>query len=219
MGVPTIFQMWRDAESFARVDLSSTRMALFFGTLRFGAERQRTAERLRVTMASIGDAVITTDDQGRVTQLNAVAEALTGWTVADAVDKRMEDVFVIINEESRRPVESPIGRVLRENVIVGLANHTVLIAKDGREIPVDDSAAPIKSADGRVVGVVLVFRDVTERPETIECGSNILSGANPPDILRCVAIVLKNRAQWTVPPEYLVNDVTSSVVRLVLGYR
>lgn len=143
-------------------------LALFFSTLRFGARQRaaRAAERLRVTMASISDAVITTDDQGRVTQLNAVAEALTGWTVADAAGKRMEEVFAIINEESRRPVESPIERALRDNVIAGLANHTLLIAKDGREIPVEDSAAPIKTADGRVAGVVLVFRDVTERRRT-----------------------------------------------------
>jgi PAS domain S-box-containing protein len=141
-------------------------IALFYNTRRLGAERQRaahTAERFRVTLASIGDAVIATDDQGRVTQLNAVAEALTGWTAADAVGRRLEEVFVIINEESRRPAENPIGRVLRERVIVGLANHTLLISKDGREIPVDDSAAPIKTADGHVAGVVMVFRDVTER--------------------------------------------------------
>jgi len=120
-------------------------------------------ERLRVTLASIGDAVIATDEQGRVTRLNTVAEALTGWTEAEAVGKRLEEVFVIINEHTRRPAENPIGSVLREQVSVGLANHTVLIAKDGREIPVDDSAAPIKSAGGRVTGAVMVFRDVSER--------------------------------------------------------
>lgn len=141
-------------------------MGLFFITLRFGAERRRaaqTAEHLRVTLASIGDAVIATDDQGRVTQLNAIAESLTGWSRVDAAGRRMEEVFVIINEESRRPVESPIGRVLREGVIVGLANHTVLLSKDNRELPVDDSAAPIKTTDGRVVGAVMVFREVSER--------------------------------------------------------
>jgi PAS domain S-box-containing protein len=141
-------------------------IALFVGTVRFGAERQRaaqTAERFRVTLASVGDGVIATDDQGRVTQVNPVAEALTGWTEAEAAGKRLEEVFVLINQASRRPAESPIGRVMRENVIVGLANPTVLIARDGREIPVDDSAAPIRTADGRVAGVVMVFRDVTDR--------------------------------------------------------
>ena len=130
---------------------------------RASAAVSQSEERLQVTLASIGDGVIATDDQGRVTQLNAVAEALTGWTEADAVGKRLEEVFVVIHDESRRPAESPIGRVLRDNVIVKLANPTVLISKDGRETPVDDSAAPIKAADGRVAGVVMVFRDVTER--------------------------------------------------------
>ncbi|MBI4501307.1 MAG: PAS domain S-box protein [Gemmatimonadetes bacterium] len=125
--------------------------------------QSRSEERLRVTLASIGDAVIATDDQGRVTRLNAVAESLTGWTEVDALGRRLEEVFVIITEDSRRPAENPVGRVLREGVIAGLANHTVLVSKDGREIPVDDSAAPILTADGRVAGVVMVFRDVTSR--------------------------------------------------------
>src|SRR5688572_30347235 len=97
-------------------------------------------ERVSVMLASIGDAVIATDEQGRITRLNPVAEALTGWTEADAIGKRLEEVFVIISEQTRRPAENPIGRVLRERITVGLANHTLLIAKDGREIPVDDSA-------------------------------------------------------------------------------
>jgi PAS domain S-box-containing protein len=120
-------------------------------------------KRLNVMLASIGDAVIATDEQGRITRLNPVAEALTGWTEADAAGKRLEEVFVIINEQTRRPAENPIGRVLRERITVGLANHTVLIAKDGREIPVDDSAAPIKTAEGLMTGAIMVFRDVSER--------------------------------------------------------
>jgi PAS domain S-box-containing protein len=120
-------------------------------------------ERLRVTLASIGDAVLATDERGRITLLNGVAEALTGWREAEAVGRGLEEVLVIINEQSRRPAENPVGRVLREGVIVGLANHTVLVAKDGREIPIDDSAAPIKGTDQRMVGVVMVFRDITER--------------------------------------------------------
>jgi PAS domain S-box-containing protein len=120
-------------------------------------------ERLYVTLTSIGDAVLSTDRQGRVIRLNPVAEALTGWTQSDAAGRPFEEVFVIINEESRRRAENPIAKVLRDAVIVGLANHTVLISKDGREIPVDDSAAPIKTADGSVAGVIMVFRDVSER--------------------------------------------------------
>jgi PAS domain S-box-containing protein len=127
------------------------------------ADIAESEERLSVTLASIGDAVIATDEHGRVTRLNTVAEALTGCTAAEAVGLRLEEVFVIINEQTRRPAENPIGRVLREHVSVGLANHTVLISKDGREIPVDDSAAPITTADGAVTGAVMVFRDVSER--------------------------------------------------------
>jgi PAS domain S-box-containing protein len=141
-------------------------IGLFVVTRRLGAERVRaaeSAERLRVTLASIGDAVIATDDEGRVIRVNGVAEALTGWTQADALGRRLEDIFVIINEQTRQPVESPVGKVLRDGLIAGLANHTVLVSKNGREIPIDDSAAPIRSAEGEMTGVVLVFRDITER--------------------------------------------------------
>jgi PAS domain S-box-containing protein len=119
-------------------------------------------ERLRVTLASIGDAVIATDAEGRVTLMNPVAQALTGWSAADAAGRPLEDSFVILNEVTRRPVENPVHKVLREGTVVGLANHTVLIAKDGREVPIGDSAAPIRTAEGQLVGVVLVFRDITE---------------------------------------------------------
>jgi PAS domain S-box-containing protein len=120
-------------------------------------------ERLRVTLASIGDAVIATDAEGRVTLMNAVARALTGWSADDAARKPLEDVFVILNEGTRRPVENPVHKVLREGVVVGLANHTVLVARDGREIPIGDSGAPIRTAEGQLLGVVLVFRDITEQ--------------------------------------------------------
>lgn len=120
-------------------------------------------ERLQVTLASIGDGVIVTDSAGQVTFLNHVAEELTGWLTADAAGHSLADVFRIENEYSRVTVESPVDRVLREGVIVGLANHTVLISKDGTERPIDDSAAPIRMPNGQLVGVVLVFRDVTHR--------------------------------------------------------
>src|SRR5204863_9376776 len=97
--------------------------------------------------------------------LNPVAEALTGWTQAEAAGHPLEDIFKIVNEETRRTVENPAARALREGLVVGLANHTLLIARDGTERPVDDSAAPIRNARGDVAGVVLVFRDVTERRE------------------------------------------------------
>jgi PAS domain S-box-containing protein len=120
-------------------------------------------ERLRVTINSLGDAVIATDDQGRVTQLNPVAEALSGWAQSEAVGHRLTEVLVIVNEETRRPAVNSVERVLREGTIVGLANHTVLISRNGREIPIDDSAAPVRTEDGRITGAVMVFRDITER--------------------------------------------------------
>ena len=133
------------------------------------ADRQRAAdalrverEKYRVTLSSIGDAVIATDTAGRVTFLNPVAESLTGWPVQEATSRPLTDVFHIVNEATRSPVENPALRALAQGVVVGLANHTILIARDGTERPIDDSAAPIR-ADGGVGGAVLVFRDITER--------------------------------------------------------
>jgi len=128
------------------------------------SERERTTEleQFRVTLYSIGDAVITTDYSGRVRQMNPVAETLTGWTESDAAGKPIIEVFRIINEETRLEVENPVTRVLKEGKIVGLANHTLLIARDGMERPIADSGAPIRSEDGEITGVVLVFRVQTE---------------------------------------------------------
>ena len=120
-------------------------------------------EWLRVTLASIGDGVITTDTQGNVTFVNAVAQALTGWTQAEAAGQPIETVFHIVNEQTRAAVESPVRRVMRDGQVAGLANHTVLITKMGQAIPIDDSGAPIHDDAGRLQGVVLVFRDVSER--------------------------------------------------------
>lgn len=118
---------------------------------------------LAVTLASIGDAVIVTDPQGRITFLNREAERLTGWPAREAEGQTLVSVFRIINEQTRQPVESPVEKVLRLGTVVGLANHTILVAKDGREIAIDDSGAPIRQADGSVHGVVLVFRDFSEK--------------------------------------------------------
>ncbi len=120
-------------------------------------------ERFRITLSSIGDAVIATDHQGNVNFMNAVAENLTGWTEADARGIPLPTIFHIVNEFTREPVENPVLKVLKTGGIVGLANHTILIAKDGSERPIDDSGAPIREASGEISGVVLVFRDVTER--------------------------------------------------------
>jgi PAS domain S-box-containing protein len=130
---------------------------------RAAAEIRGQAERLRVTLASIGDAVVATDPAGRVEVVNPVAEGLTGWPSAEAAGRPLAEVFRVINEETREPIENPVETVLREGRIVGLANHTVLISRDGRERPIDDSAAPIRDAEGRLAGVVMVFRDLSAR--------------------------------------------------------
>jgi len=118
---------------------------------------------LATTLKSIGDAVITTDASCRVQFLNPVAEALSGWSNAAAVGRPLSEVFRIVNETTRQPVEDPAAAVLRTGAIVGLANHTILLARDGREVPIDDSGAPIPESNGGTAGVVLVFRDVTQR--------------------------------------------------------
>lgn len=120
-------------------------------------------ERLRTTLASIGDGVITTDREGLVTNLNPVAESLTGWANDTAAGQPLVKVFNIVNETSRLPVPNPASRSLEEGTIVGLANHTILIAADGTERSIDDSAAPIRNAEGEIIGAVLVFRDISER--------------------------------------------------------
>ncbi len=125
------------------------------------AEREA-QKRLVATMRSIGDAVISTDADARVEFMNPIAEELTGWPLDEARGRPLGQVFVIINEATRLPVSSPVETVLRDNVVVGLANHTALIARDGSERPIADSAAPIHDDAGAITGVVLVFRDQTD---------------------------------------------------------
>jgi PAS domain S-box-containing protein len=120
---------------------------------------------LRVTLSSIGDAVIATDTTATVTFLNPMAETLTGWSAQDALGRPIAEIFPILNEQTRQAVENPVDKVLREGGIVGLANHTVLVARDGREVPIADSGAPIRGPSGQVYGTVLVFRDITERKQ------------------------------------------------------
>jgi PAS domain S-box-containing protein len=151
------------------------RMALFVSIVLFASSRRNAENRLRqqgellsVTLSSIGDAVIATDIKGSINFINPTAEALTGWSMADAAGKPLADVFKIINETTREPVENPVTKVLREGNVVGLANHTVLVARGGNEIPIDDSGAPIRARGGRIIGVILVFRDITERKRAEE---------------------------------------------------
>ncbi len=162
--------------------LSSTdaaRIGVFFGfSIMFSAFNEalqrarrridRGRELLHITLSSVGDAVISTDADGKVAFLNAVAQELTGWSQKDAEGKPISEVFVVKNEKTGLAAEIPVDRVLREGVVVNLANHAVLRSKDGRDIPIEDSAAPISDDRKRVLGVVLVFRDVTARRRSEE---------------------------------------------------
>jgi PAS domain S-box-containing protein len=141
---------------------------------RRSAELAEQREFFSVTLASIGDAVITTDTEARITFLNPVAEAMTGWKLNEAKGQLIENVFNIINEQSRKPAPNPIAKVLSEGIVVGLANHTALIARDGTETAIDDSAAPIKDAIGKIVGVVMVFHNVTKQRQA----ENLLRESN-----------------------------------------
>ncbi len=120
-------------------------------------------EQLAVTLNSIGDGVITTDVNGRVTLLNRVAEQLTGWKQAEAAARPLTEVFTVVNEETRKPVVNPVEQVLARDAVVGLSNHTILIPRNGPDRQVESNGAPIRDNAGKIVGVVLVFRDVTER--------------------------------------------------------
>jgi len=166
----------RSAERARLAVVATTTIALvavgviWFGFRRYSLERIRTMadianerEHLRVTLLGLGDGVIVIDASGLVTMMNPIAEALTGWQQADAVGTHVLRVFPIVNEETRRPVINPLELVLTTGTIQGLANHTILIAVDGTERPIDDSAAPIRDQRGHLLGAVLVFRDVSTR--------------------------------------------------------
>ena len=139
------------------------------------AALRESEQRWATTLSSVGDAVIATDKDTRITFMNTVAEGLTGWSLSEAAAKPITEVFSIINERTREAVDNPVTKVLQKGMIVGLANHTVLISKDGKEIPIDDSGAPIRDAAGNTVGVVLVFRDITERKTVEERASHLAS--------------------------------------------
>ena len=164
--------------------------------------RRADLERFRLTLQSIGDAVIATDGAGRVTFLNGVAEGLTGWTTAEAVGRPLDQVLRIINEASREPVANPVARVLGTGQVAALANRTVLIARDGTETAIEDSAAPIQGDGGAIAGVVLVFRDVAakhrserllaEQKEALEL---IAQGKALPEILGLFCRMIEGQTQ------------------------
>jgi len=145
-------------------------IAIEIGLYKHGMERKLKENRnwLAATLKSIGEGVIATDPQGDITFMNPIAESLTGWPQAEALGRDIATVFNVVNEETHRRVENPVTKALREGEIVELANHMLLIARDGSEIPIDDSAAPIQDDQGQVTGVVLVFRDVSERKRAEE---------------------------------------------------
>ena len=159
----------RDTVAFAIVATTALAVVLLllvtYVSMRHTVALQAVQNDLWTTLRSIGDAVISTDGAGKVRFMNPVAEQLTGWGNAEAQGRPLEDVFRIVNEETRAPVESPVSRVLRERKIVGLASPTILIGRTVGERPIKDSGAPILGVKGEVAGMVLVFRDATEQRE------------------------------------------------------
>lgn len=129
-------------------------------------EIEKEKEKLAVTLRSIGDAVIATDTEGKISMLNKVAELLTGWTLKEAIGKPVNEIFKIINEQTRELCENPVEKVIKSGEIVNLENHTILIAKDNTEKIIADSGAPIRDRNSKIIGAVLVFRDITEKSKT-----------------------------------------------------
>lgn len=165
VGLSAIHEGVQDYLVKGRTDGPQIARAIRYAIEREQAEEQRRQQRevLRVTLTSIGDAVLATDIAGKITFINPVAAKLTGWTESEALGQPIRDVFRIINEQTRENAEDIVGRVLKQGRILTLANHTALCTREGREIPIEDSAAPIRDSAGKTTGVVLVFHDVTER--------------------------------------------------------
>jgi len=141
----------------------ATQAAIAIQNARLYSSLAENRQWLSTMLTSIGDAVIATDVQGHITFMNPVAQALTGWIQAEAQGQQLSEVFKIINEETRQEVEQPVAKVIREGMVLGLANHTILISKDGTERPIDDSGAPIRDDQGEINGMILIFRDISER--------------------------------------------------------
>ncbi|MBV8114077.1 MAG: CHASE3 domain-containing protein [Silvibacterium sp.] len=188
------------------------------------------------TLASIGDAVIACDSEGKVQFMNSIAQELTGWPSQEALGRELPEVFPIIHEETRKPVENPVEKVRREQAVSGLGNHTRLISRDGTEFVIDDSAAPIRGADGEMHGVVLVFRDVTEarRTEAVLMSSEKLAVAgrlaasiaheihNPLDAIANLLFLLEGESDRAKRAEYLQMarqelDRTMQITRTLLS--
>jgi PAS domain S-box-containing protein len=173
---------------------------------------RRSEASLQATLYSIGDGVLATDEQARVTRVNPVAARLTGWPEREAVGRPIGEVFQIINEKTRAPAVGPVGRVLAEGLVVGLANHTVLVARDGKERPIADSGAPILDAEGKAAGAVLVFRDVTEERRAEE------ALRESEERLRLMIASVKDYAIFMLDPAGRVASWNSGA-ELIKGYR
>lgn len=171
------FELTLDYFSFSKEPFSTklmvvafNRLVLFVSLVLFASSRRNVEKKLReqrellqVTLSSIGDAVIATDINGKVNFINPVAENLTGWKMSEVAGKPLHEVFHIVNEQTREVAASPFSIIKKDGDIVGLANHTVLITKDGSEIPIEDSGAPIRDSEGNIIGVIIVFHDVSKR--------------------------------------------------------
>ncbi|MGQ9609970.1 MAG: hybrid sensor histidine kinase/response regulator [bacterium] len=152
-----------DETSANLFSMIGTEMAKVLANVALRESLSAEKERLFVTLQSIGDGVIATDVDGKVTLMNKVAERLTGWSTEEAIGKQLEEIFHIINEKTREICENPVKKVIKDGEVVGLANNTVLISKDGTERIIADSGAPVRDKNGRIIGIILVFRDITER--------------------------------------------------------
>ncbi len=201
----------------ASVDISARKAA--------DEDRARARAWLETTLRSIGDGVIATDDHGRVVFMNAVAERMTAWTTAEAAGRPLDEVFEIVNETTRAPVANPVERVLREGIVVGLANHTVLLRKDGGELPIDDSAAPIRTPGGALDGVVLVFRDASQEKREIarreflaHAGAQLVAASDYRDALRRIAqLAVPRLADWCAV-EIVTDPQSGATEQLALAH-
>ncbi|MGD9949769.1 MAG: PAS domain S-box protein, partial [Desulfobulbus sp.] len=177
-------------------------------------ELRRAEARYRTILLSVGDGVIVCDGKGRVRLLSPVAEVLTGWFKEDAVGRPIEEVFHIVNEVTREPVENPVQRVLREGIVVGLANHTSLITSDGVEYPVADSGAPIFDDQGQISGAVLVFRDQSEERKAearLLRTTHLLERAEEMADMGCWEFDFSSKTVWTSPSARRIYGVNHEI--------
>ncbi len=166
--MPAILNSWKEQLFLVEGLIVASMSAAGYLAIRSHEALYRRSTELAITLDSIGDGVIVTDAGGMLKRMNPIAQDLTGWSSDEALGQPLETVFHIVNAKTGEPAENPVTRVLQEGIIVGMANDTVLITKDGRERMIADSAAPIRDVDGLLIGTVMVFRDMTERYEALE---------------------------------------------------